>query len=326
MTVSASTPTMRALIFFAAAALVFTGCARRNPAGFQGYLEGEFVYVSSPLAGQLEKLAVQKGTRIEAGAPLFTLERSAELAAQRQAGEQLSSARAHLEDLRKGSRPTELAALEARLAQARTAAELSQLDLTRQESLFKSHVIADSDIDRARLVHQNTVRAIDDLSAQLATAQLGGRVDAIAAAEADVRAAIAAKERSDWNVVQKSQPAPRAGLVYDTFYREGEFVAAASPIVALLPPENLKVRFFVAETDFAKLKAGDTVRVALDGGATVEARISYLSAQPEFTPPILYNRENRAKLVFMVEALFTDAARARDLHPGQPVDVTRINP
>ena len=128
-------------------------------------------------------------------------------------------------------------------------------------------------------------------------------------------------------MAQKSQAAPRAALVYDTLYREGEFVPAANPVVSLLPPENIKVRFFVPEAGFGALKAGDRVRVALTGRPELEARISYLSPQPEYTPPVLYNRENRAKLVFMVEAVF-DPATARDLHPGQPADVTlvRSNP
>lgn len=315
---------MRAFLFLAIIALALPGCARRERAGFQGYLEGEYIYVAAPLAGQLDQLAVQKGARVAAGAPLFTLERSAELAAQRQAADQLQAVQARLADLKKGSRPTELAGLEARLGQARAAEQLSKLDLARQEELFKTHVIAEADIDRARLTHNRDTHAIEELQAQLSTAQLGGRTDAIAAAEADANAAAAAKARADWNVAQKSQAAPRAGLVYDTLYREGEFVTAGAPVVALLPPENLKVRFFVSETQFAALKAGDTVRVAIDGGGTADAKVSYLSPQPEYTPPILYNRDNRAKLVFMVEALFTDPARARDLHPGQPVDVTPV--
>ena len=116
---------------------------------------------------------------------------------------------------------------------------------------------------------------------------------------------------------------PRTALVYDTLYREGEFVAAGLPVVALLPPENIKVRFYVAESDFAALQAGDTVHIAITGRPPLAARISYLSPKPEYTPPILYNRENRAKLVFLVEALFVDPTAARDLHPGQPVDVQK---
>ncbi len=311
------------LLAAALALLALGACTRPAPAGWQGYLEGEFVYVASPLAGRLDALAVAKGTRVAADAPLFTLERTSELAAQRQSADQVRAAQARLADLRKGSRPSELATVESRLAQARTAAELSKRELARQENLFKTNVIAATDIDRARLTHERNTRAIDELTAQLATAGLGARTDAIAAAEAEVSASAAAKERADWSVAQKPQSAPRAALVYDTLYREGEFVPAGLPVVALLPPENLKVRFYVSEADFAALKAGDTVRVAITGRPPLAARINYLSPKPEYTPPILYNRENRAKLVYLIEAVFTDVAAGRDLHPGQPVDVSK---
>jgi HlyD family secretion protein len=312
------------LLFLCAVLLALTGCSRQKSAGYQGYLEGEFVYVGAPLGGQLEKLAVTKGARVAAGTPLFTLEHANELAAQRQAADQLRAAEARLADARKGQRPSELATLSARLAQARAAAELSHLDLARQKNLFETRVLAASDYDRARLTHEKNTRAIDELEALLTTAGLGGRSDALAAAEADVSAADAAKTKTDWAVAQKSQSAPRAALVYDTLYREGEFVAAGNPVVSLLPAENIKVRFFVPEAEFAALSAGAAVRIAITGRpAPLDARISYLSPSPEYTPPILYNRENRSKLVFMVEAVFNDATAARDLHPGQPVDVLK---
>ncbi len=306
-------------------ALTLAGCQPRETAGWQGYLEGEFIHVASPIAGRLEHRAVQKGTRVEANAPLFSLERASELAAQREAGDRLASSRARLEDLKKGLRPSELAALEARLDQSRAAAELSQRDLTRLDELFKTGAVPASDLDRARLTHERNTRIIDETTAQLTTARLGGRADAIAAAEAEVAAAAAAKERADWAVAQKSQAAPQAAFVYDTLFREGEFVGAGVPAVSLLPPANLKVRFFVPEAEFSSLQAGNRVRVAITGAPPLEARVNYLSPRPEYTPPILYNRANRAKLVFLVEAVFEGAA-ARDLHPGQPVDVTRVGP
>jgi HlyD family secretion protein len=305
--------------------IALAGCARKAPDGFQGYLEGEFIQVASPLAGRVEQLSVSKGDRVEAGAPLFALERSAELAAQRQAAGQLAAARSRLDDLRKGARPSEMAALEARLSQARAAAELSKLDLDRRKSLFESRVTSASDYDQARLTHERNLAAIEEIAAQIATGRLGARDDALKAAEADVAAAAAALERADWSVAQKVQSAPRAGLVYDTLYRTGEFAGAASPVVTLLPPENLKVRFFVPEAEFAAVKAGTRVRVTLTGRPDLEARVSYLAPRPEYTPPVLYNRANRAKLVFMVEAVL-DPAAARDLHPGQPVDVALVTP
>jgi HlyD family secretion protein len=202
---------------------------------------------------------------------------------------------------------------------------LSQRELARFSDLFKTGAATASDLDRTRLTHERNTRVIDELTAQLATARLGARADAILASEAEVSAAASAKERADWAVAQKTQAAPRDALVYDTLFREGEFVSAGVPAVSLLPPENLKVRFFVPEADFAQLKAGDRVSVTFTGGRTLDATINYLSPRPEYTPPVLYNRENRAKLVFMIEAVFTSEA-ARELHPGLPVTVTRVGP
>ena len=100
---------MRFPVLFVLAGGLLAGCAPHGPVSYQGYFEGEFVYVASPLASRLEHLAVAKGARVEAGASLFTLERTADLAGQREAADQLRSAQARLEDLKKGSRPSELA-------------------------------------------------------------------------------------------------------------------------------------------------------------------------------------------------------------------------
>ncbi|MBA3848514.1 MAG: secretion protein HlyD [Opitutus sp.] len=299
---------------------------RRAPAPgqWQGYFEGEFVHIAAPLAGRLEHLAVTRGSRIAAGAPLFRLEQAAEQATHREATERLRQAEARLADLTKGQRPSELAAAEARVAQAAAAADLSARDLERIAKLHSSGAVSDGDLDRVRLTHEANRNQVAQAEAQLATAKLGARTDALAGAEAEVAAARAAVERAAWSLAQKSPSAATGALVYDTLYREGEFVPAGSPVVSLLPPGHLKVRFFVPEAEFAGLKTGGTVRVAVTGlAAPLEARITYLAPQPEYTPPILYNRENRAKLVFMVEAHPVDPAAARDFHPGQPVDVRR---
>jgi HlyD family secretion protein len=316
----------RKAVLAGTALITLAGCGRPSPPAWQGYIEGEYVYVASPLAGRLDALAVQKGDRVAAGVRLFSIERTSEIASQSQASAQLGEAEARLADLEKGSRPTEIAALEARLEQTHAVAALSALDFKREEDLFHNQAVSESEFDHARLTHQENLRVVDELNSQLETAKLGGREDAIVAARADVQAAQAGLARGTWSVDQKTQSAPRAGLVYDTLYREGEYVAAGSPVVSLLPPENLKVRFFVPEPDFAGLKAGDALSISIsERTAPLKARISYLSPQAEYSPPVLYNRDNRAKLVFMVEAVFS-GPEARDLHPGQPVDVTRAGP
>ena len=321
MTPSILRAAILAALAFACALVV--GCRPSSPAPWQGYLEGDMVYVSSPLSGRLDTLAVAKGTFVRRGSPLFTLERESELATQQQASAQLAESRARLADAAKGARSSELSSYQARLDQARAVAELSTLDLARQEALFRTKAISASDYDKARLTALANARAVDQAASDLETARLGARSDAVAAAAAQVKADEASKARADWNVSQKAQKAPVDALVYDTLYRQGELVPAGLPIVALLPPENLKVRFYVSEEDYGKLKVGATLRVRLSGHeGGLKARVSYLSPQPEYTPPILFNRDNRSKLVFLAEALFEPSV-AKDLHPGQPVDVQR---
>src|SRR5262249_5071197 len=115
---------------------VACGCERRGSGRQQGYVEGEFVYVASPLAGELEKLAVQRGGHVKPGDLLFELECGSEKAERDAAERKLSQARASLEDVKKGARPSEIASLEAQIGQAKAALVLSEQELARQESLI----------------------------------------------------------------------------------------------------------------------------------------------------------------------------------------------
>ena len=113
----------------------------------------------------------------------------------------------------------------------------------------------------------------------------------------------------------------RTGWCRTRLYRHGEWVVAGNPVVELLPPANLKVRFFVPQAALPRIKPGQTVSVTFDGGRhAYAATVNFISTQAEFTPPVIYSRENRAKLIFMIEAKFSPADAA-DLRPGQPVDV-----
>ena len=130
----------------------------------------------------------------------------------------------------------------------------------------------------------------------------------------------AALEQAQWRLAQKSVQAPVTGLVADTLYVRGDWVAAGAPVVSLLPPVNLKIRFFVPEERLGRLALGQKAHVRCDGcSAAIVATVSYVAPQAEFTPPVIYSRDSRHKLVYLVEAR-PDAPPA-SLHPGQPVDV-----
>jgi len=297
------------------------GCAGHGSNRVQGYVEGEFVYVASPLAGQLQSLNVQRGDRVKTGDPLFTLDNIAERAVLDQAQEQLAQARSTLEDLRKPRRPTEIESIEAQLRRARAAYTFSQKEFERQERLAQTGARALEDLDRARSARDQDRQHVAQLEADLETANLGSRVDQIRAAEATVQAQEAAVARANWDFSQKSQAAPQSGAVFDTLFRQGEWVPAGRPVVVILPPPNIKVRAFVPETQIGKIHVGDPVRVWVDGvPKPYVGKVSFISPRAEFTPPVIYSQESRAKLVFMVESVF-DPQIAANLHPGQPVDV-----
>jgi HlyD family secretion protein len=304
---------------------LISGCDRTNDHQVQGYVEGEFVYVASPLAGSLEALHVQRGAQVAAGDRLFALDDTQEKATRDEAQSRLVQAQASLEDLKKGKRSSEIESLKAQLGQAQAALALSQKDLARQEELSRSGASTPQDLDRAHSTHDQNREKVAQLQADLQTAQLGSRSDQIAAAQANVQALEAALAVAEWNLSQKRQTAPQAGLVFDTMYRQGEWVPAGRPVVALLPPQNIKVRAFVPETQVQALHPGDSVQVIVDGlPGPLAGQISFISPHAEYTPPVIYNRENRGKLVFMIEVTF-DPEVAATLHPGQPVDV-RLGP
>lgn len=306
-------------LLIATAALA--SCSREAPPLYQGYAEGEYVRVAAPYAGSLTTLAVQRGAQVVAGAPLFALEQDNEKAARDEAAQNLKRAEAQLENLKKGKRPTELDAIAAQREQARAALKLSEADFARDEKLAKAGFISSQKLDAGHTALKRDRERLNELEAQLATARLAARVDEIRAAEATVAASHATLARADWALAQKTVTAPVAGLVQDTLYVQGEWVPAGSPVVSLLPPQNIKVRFFVPETRVGSLKTGQAVTLSCDGcAAPVAAAISYIAPQAEYTPPVIYSRENRGKLVFMVEARPAPADAAK-LRPGQPVDV-----
>ncbi|MFA1589580.1 HlyD family secretion protein, partial [Achromobacter ruhlandii] len=167
---------------------------------------------------------------------------------------------------------------------------------------------------------QSDAARVRELRAQLEVANLPGRQDQRRAQAAQVEAARATLAQADWTLAQKHLAAPAASLVFDTLYRVGEWVPAGSPVVSLLPPGNIKVRFFVPESVIGTLKPGQQAMVRCDGcGDPVPVRIDYISPQAEYTPPVIYSRETRGKLVYMVEARPAPDAATR-LHPGQPVE------
>jgi HlyD family secretion protein len=309
------------LLFLCCFCAIPSGCRKEAPSLFQGYAEGEYVYVASPIAGRLEDLAVSRGQKVKTGDILFSLERDFEQAALQETEQELARAESRLADLVKGRRPSEIRAIEARLNQARSSLALAEKEWRRRQNLYRQGTISAEERDQARTTFERARQTVAEISAELATARLGARSDQVEAARAEAAGAQDRLTQSRWTFDQKQRQAPRAGLIFDTLYRPGEQVAAGRPVVVLLPPENIKIRFFVPEPVVGSLAVGQPVTVSFDGAAApIPAAISFISPQAEYTPPVIFSRDTRSKLVFMIEAR-TDVRDAPLLHPGQPVDV-----
>ncbi|OQW93522.1 MAG: hypothetical protein BWK79_10685 [Beggiatoa sp. IS2] len=287
----------------------------------QGYIEGEFLRPTAPLAGILQTLAVKRGMTVEAGTLLFTLNPEPEATAVKEAEQKLLAAQAHLRDLQKGQRPLEIKALEARKIQAQTDLELAKIEQIRYETLFRQKVGQKEVLDTARATTERSQARLEEVTAQLEIAKLAAREDTRAVAEAEVALAQAVLEKSKWWLTQKQVIAPEAGQIVDIFYYAGEWVPAGGPVLSLLPPERIKVRFFAPGWLLGDLTVGRLVELHCDGcPKRMDAMVNYIAAQAEYTPPVIYSRDSRTKLVYGIEASVTPE-NAVKLHPGQPVDV-----
>ena len=306
-------------IAFALAAIC--GCAPPASSTLPGVVEAELVHVAAPTAGRLVELSVMRGASVAAGATLFRIESPEDIALLTEAEARVAQQAAQQADLGKGKRPDEVAVTAAQLAQARTALAETEAQLRRERELAQQGFVSGTRLDTLTAQRDEAAAKVRELDAQRRVAQLAGRDDARRAAGAAVQVSEAQARQLRLRLSDKTVRAPLDAVVDDTLYRAGEWVAAGAPVVKLLPPAALKVRFFVAEAVLPRLKAGDVVTVRCDGcAAAVPAHIRFISSTAEFTPPVIYSREQRARLVYLVEA-WPSAADAAKLRPGQPVDV-----
>ena len=306
--------------------VVFLGlsaCGGQQQDFYQGYAEGDFVRVAAPFAGRLVKLSTRRGDHVKIGEPLYVLEQENEAADRREAEERLERAQAQLANQTKAKRAPELAMIQAEIRQAEASVKLSASLLRRREELVEAKAVSKQELDEARATYERDRARVAELRAELVNAKLPvARPDEIKAAEAEVAAAKAELAQAQWRLAQKSVAAPQPGLVNDTLFVEGEWVAAGAPVVSILPSENIHVRFFVPEPALGAIHVGDQVSVRCDGcAAPIAATVSFIAPEAEFTPPVIYSRESRYKLVYLVRAR-PSPQDAVLLHPGQPVEVT----
>jgi HlyD family secretion protein len=276
-----------------------------------GYIEGENLFLSSPVAGTVATVTAVEGTRVTAGQQLFTIDPATLSAQGEQAEASVAAARTQIASAEATARQAD-----AEVAAAAADAERARSDLARLETVRRDDpaAVAGKDLDAARAALRNANARV--VAARKAA---DSRRAQVVAARAQAQEAQGGKREVQIRVNQLAPVAPADARVEDVFYQRGEWVSANQPIVSLLPDNKVKVRFFVPAQQVSRYRMGRDVRFTCDGCARgLTATIRYVSPRPEFTPPIIYSRDSRDRLVFMVEAY---PKRPAGLQPGLPVDV-----
>jgi HlyD family secretion protein len=264
-----------------ALALLLAACGRGEH-HWLGYADGENALIAAPQPGWIIGVAVTRGAQVKIGDVLFTLDDTV----QRQA---------------RDSAAANFAAAQQQQTQAQADLDFATKELTREQALVARHAVSQKDLDQAQANYSSDVSKVTQTAANSTAAK-------------------AALATAEWNLSERTVRARTGGHVEDIYFRMGEYAPSGTPVVAVLPPANVFVRFFVPETELNAIKPGDNVVIECDGCTKdLKARISFIAQQAEFTPPVIYSVGNREKLVFKVEARGEGGLALR---PGLPVSVS----
>ncbi|MGB3386655.1 MAG: HlyD family efflux transporter periplasmic adaptor subunit [Pseudaminobacter sp.] len=300
-------------------ASLFSSCAAASPLAV-GYVEGDYVLLAPIEVAQVRSIEVSRGDHVAAGETIGMLEDADARIAVAQAEAALAQAEAQLADLRLGKRPEEIAVLEAAVRSAEARAEEAGRVLSRVTDLLKRGIATQAQFDEASTSVEVAEAEIGQSKANLAVAGLPARAETIKAAEQQVKGAQAQLEQARWRLSQRKIQAPSAGRISDVIRNPGDVAGPSSPVISMLPDGAVKLKVYVPEASFSTVSTGTELVVRCDGcGPDLKATVSYVSPEPEFTPPVIYSLETRQKLVYLVEA--RPQGNATPLQPGQIVDV-----
>lgn len=289
---------------------------------WNGYVEADYVYVAAASPGVIETIAVAEGDTVERGQLLFALQQSQQQALLRAAEARVDAAAANMENLTTGSRAEEVQVIRATLGKAEADLRLAENTFSRTEKLAAEGLTPEAKVEQDRATLASARAQVAQLQAELAVAELPARDPEQLAAEANLFAAQADADKARSDLADRTVLAPASGRVERIYFGEGEMATAGVPIAALLPADALKVKFYVAEADRPAFTLGDVVGVTCDGCAEgLTATLSYFASDPQFTPPVIYSRDERTRLSFLAEAVLDDGG---ELRPGQPVTVRRL--
>ncbi len=299
---------------------LFAAC--QTPPLATGYVEGEYVVVAPLATARILDIPVRLGERVEKDALLVRIDDAdarITLAATEAA---LGRAESELANMEEGSRAAELAVMEASAVSARANARRTKTEAARQKRLLSERASSQAEYDAAEAAASMAEAAVTEAEARLAVARLPAREYQIKAAHAAVREATANRDAARWAMDQRQLLAPADGTVTDIMRHAGEVAGPSMPVLAFLPYDAIKLRLYVGQGDLASIGTDTKLSVSCDGCPPLSAVVTSIADEAEFTPPVIYSRDARQKLVYRIEARPDTGSK---LKPGQIVEV-RLEP
>jgi HlyD family secretion protein len=297
--------------------ILVIGCERHR-VQLHGYAEGKFVMLAPESEGRLSAMKVSEGVHVDAGAFIFQLNDETERAAFDAARASAEAAAARFDDAAAGGRKQEIAAAYEGLKQARASQTLARRDEARMQDLFRTGDVPRSRLDEAVSTLGTATGRVAELRQRLTLVELPAREHQLRALTADAKQAEAQAQVAAENLRRRTVAAPAAGRVERVIRHGGDLAGPSAPAVRFLPDGSVVAVLFVPAPRVAEVPVGAPLAVACDGcPADVKAVITSVASEAEFTPPIIYSDEERARLVFRAEARFTGFVP----QPGTPLRV-----
>jgi HlyD family secretion protein len=253
---------------------------------YNGYVDADLTYLSSNFAGRLANLLVIRGQHVDKNKLLFKLEQTNE-----HFGVSISQ-------LNNKNLLTQRSVIINQI-------QYSEINYRRTLNMVKQHAASQNDLDVAKKELDVLRDQLKGINVQIQGSQV---------------------ETSDkkWQLQRKEANATDSGIIFDTYFTKDEYVQAGQPVLSLLTQKNIKVVFFVSETRLSNILLNSKVTISSDGNPNLATgTINYISNIAQYTPPIIYSREDRQELVFRVEASL-DNANLNEVHLGQPVSLELV--
>lgn len=312
------------LFFLSATVFLLYACnsGDKNVIESSGIIEATNITVAAKVGGQVKKIFVNEGDKINAGDTLMIIDHDLLAIQLRQAEAAAEAANAQLELLKQGARTEDVMQAQEALNQAKANFELAQTTRARNERLFLSNSITKQQWDDINTKYDVANAQFSSANESLKKIKNLARPEEIRQAKANLNRQIAAADLLRKNISDSYVTAPINGVVVRKFIEAGESASPMSSLIMLSELSYVDLVIYVPETELGKVKVGQEANVSVDSfpGKTFKGKIIYISTTAEFTPKNIQTKDERIKLVFAVKIHIPNPDYG--LKDGMPADAS----